>query len=124
MPDAVAERALQAWRERRQNRIAPGGLEPDWSAVEAAVQLTSLVWCLVTVGWFLPGALADRRSGGGGLNSPRLRAVVQHRLGLVANSDVPELFAGRDLGRQLSTALTSAWQSHPLPISPAFRRID
>jgi hypothetical protein len=84
--------------------------------------LASLVWCLVTVGWFLPGALADRRAGGGGPNSPLLRAVVQHRLGLVAESDVADLGASRDLARQLSAALPFERRSHQLPIAPAFRR--
>ena len=47
------------------------------------------------------------RAGGGGLDAPLLRAVVQHRLGLVADSDVADLVASRDLARQLTTALPS-----------------
>ena len=122
MPDTVAERAQQAWRERLQAGLAPSGIEPDWSAMDAAIRLASLVWSLVTVGWFLPGALADRRAGGGGLDAPLLRAVVQHRLGLVADSDVADLVASRDLARQLTTALPFERRSHQLPIAPAFRR--
>ena len=122
MPDTVSERAQRAWRDRLQAAIAPNGIGPDWSAIDTAIQLAALVWCLVTVGWFLPGALADRRAGGGGLNSPLLRAVVQHRLGLVADSDVADLGASRDLARQLAAALPFERQSHQLPIAPAFRR--
>jgi hypothetical protein len=122
MPDVVAERAQQAWQDRLQTEIAPDRNQPDWSAMNAAIQLASLVWCLVTVGWFLPGALADGRAGGGGLDAPLLRAVVQHRLGLVADSDVADLVACRDLARQLTTALPFERRSHQLPIAPAFRR--
>jgi len=121
MPDAVTEQAQQAWRERLQTRLAPYGLDPDWPAMDAAVQLASLVWCLITVGWFLPGAVADRRAGGEGINSPQLRAVVQYRLRLLATSDMPELVASRDLARQLSAAVTSVWQSQQLPLAPAFQ---
>jgi hypothetical protein len=121
MPDAVTERAQQAWRERLQTRLAPYGLDPDWPAMDAAVRLASLVWCLITVGWFLPGSVADRRAGGDGINSPQLRAVVQYRLRLLATSDMPELVASRDLARQLSAALTSVWQSQQLPFAPAFQ---
>jgi len=121
MPDTVAERAQQAWRERLQAATAPSGIDPDWAAMDAAIRLASLVWSLVTVGWFLPGALADRRAGGGGLDAPLLRAVVQHRLGLVADSDVADLVASRDLARQLATALPFERHSHQLPIAPAFR---
>lgn len=122
MPDAVAGRAEQAWRERLRAQIGPCGAEPDWASIDAAIHLASLVWCLVTVGWFLPGALADRRAGGGGGSAPLLRAVVQHRLKLVAESEVPDLVAGRELARQLTEALTSTWKPHQLPIAPAFRR--
>lgn len=121
MPDAVAERAERAWRERLRLQIGPGGSEPDWAAMEAAIHRASLVWCLVTAGWFLPGALADRRAGGGGENAPLLRAVVQHRLKIVAESDGPDFITGRELARQLSAALASIWKPHQLPIAPAFR---
>jgi hypothetical protein len=121
MPDAVAERAQQAWKDRLQVVFAPDRNEPDWSGMDAAVQLASLVWCLVTVGWFLPGALADRRAGGGDSSSPLLRAVVQHRLGSLGDSDVADLGASRDLARQLTAALPFDRQSHQLPIAPAFR---
>ena len=121
MPDAVAERAQQAWQDRLHTGVAHRGVEPDRAAMDAAIQLASLVWCLVTVGWVLPGALADRRAGGGDLSSPPLRAVVQHRLGLVADSDVADLGASRDLARQLAAALPFERQSHQLPIAPAFR---
>jgi hypothetical protein len=89
--------------------------------MDAAIELASLVWCLVTVGWFLPRALADRRAGGGDLRSPPLRAVVQHRLGLVADSDAAGLGASRDLARQLTIALPFDRRSHQLPIASAFR---
>lgn len=89
--------------------------------MDAAVRLTTLVWCLITVGWFLPGAQLDRRAGGAGLNAPRLRAVVQHRLGLLAASDATELAASRDLARQLSAALTTHWPPESLPLAPAFQ---
>ena len=122
MPDAVAKRAQQAWQVRLQAAIgSPRRVGLDWSAMDAAIQLASLVWCLVTVGWFLPRALADRRAGGGDLRSPPLRAVVQHRLGLVADSDAAGLDASRDLARQLTTALPFDRRSHQLPIAPAFR---
>ena len=124
MPDSVAERAQQAWRDRVRAGLALGGPEPDWAGMDVAVRLASLVWCLVTVGWFLPRALTDHRAGGEGVNSPLLRAVVQNRLGLVATSDVPQLAASRDLARQLSARLTSRWQSERLPLAPAFRRLS
>ncbi len=121
MPSALAERAQQAWRGRLQAGLAVRGVDLDWPAMEAAVGLASLVWCVITVGWFLPGALAGRRAGGEGLHSPQLRAVVQHRLGLVATSDIPELLASRRLARQLSSALSAIWQADQLPLAPAFR---
>jgi len=122
MPDAVAERAQQAWQDRLHTGIAHRGVEPDRAAIDAAIQVASLAWCLVTVGWFLRAALADRRAGGGDPPSPPLRAVVQHRLGLVADSHVADLGASRDLARQLTAALPFERQSHQLPIAPAFRR--
>lgn len=121
MPDTVADRAQQAWQARLQAAMRCRGVEPDWSAIDVAIQLASLVWCLVTVGWFLPGAMADRRAGGGDLRSPPLRTVVQHRLGRVADCDVADLVAGRHLARQLTTALPFGHRSHQLPIAPAFR---
>ena len=50
--------AQQAWQDRLQAAMGAGRNEPDWAAMDAAIRLASLVWCLVTVGWFLPGALA------------------------------------------------------------------
>lgn len=121
MPDALAERAQQAWRARLQAGLAVRGVDVDWPAMEASVRLASLVWCVITVGWFLPGALAGRRAGGAGPHAPQLRAVVQYRLGLVASSDIPELLASRHLARQLSSALSAIWQADQLPLAPTFR---
>lgn len=121
LPDSTAERAQQAWRERLAVGLAARGRDFDRPAMDAAVRLTTLVWCLITVGWFLPGAQLDRRAGGAGLNAPRLRAVVQHRLGLLAASDATELAASRDLARQLSAALTTHWPPESLPLAPAFQ---
>ena len=78
------------------------------------------VWSRSAGSYLVP--LADGRAGGGGLDAPLLRAVVQHRLGLVADSDVADLVASRDLARQLTTALPFERHSHQLPIAPAFRR--
>ena len=47
--------AQQAWQDRLQAAMGAGRNEPDWAAMDAAIRLASLVWCLVTVGWFLPG---------------------------------------------------------------------
>ena len=122
LPDETAERAQQAWRDRLAVGLAARGHDLDRPAMDAAVKLASLVWCLITVGWFWPGAEAGRRVGGAGPAAPRLRGVVQHRLELVAMSDVPELASTRDLAHRLSAALTTRWRPEPLPLAPAFRR--
>ncbi len=121
VPEAVAERAQQAWQERLRAAVARRGVEPDWSAMGAAIEVAALVWCVVTVGWFLPGALDDRRTGGDGLQSPLQRSVVLHRLGLIADSVAADLGASRRLARRLAAALPFDRHSHQLPMAPAFR---
>ena len=122
LPDAITARAQQAWVERLITRLAARGLTLDRPAMDVAIRLASLTWCVVTVGWFLPGAQADRHPGGQGISSPRLRAVVQHRLAQVASSSTPELNATRELARRLSAALNRNWQPETLQLAPAFRR--
>ena len=89
--------------------------------MDAAIRLASLVWCLVTVGWFLPGALADRRAGGGDLRSPSCAPWCSTVSDYLAESDDADLGASRSLARQLTAALPFDRQSHQLQIAPAFR---
>ena len=122
MPDAVAGRAEQAWQVRLRSTIGSPACRPDWSAMDAAIQLASLIWCLVTVGWFLPRALADRRAGGGDRRSPPLRDVVQHRLSWLPTPMSPASTPAAIWPVSSPTALTFDRRSHQLPIAPAFRR--
>ena len=73
--------------------------------MDAAIHLASLVWCLVTVGWILPAAMADLRVGvaiSTHLHCPQSCSTVSDWF---SDSDVVDLVASRDLARQLTTAL-------------------
>jgi aminoglycoside/choline kinase family phosphotransferase len=122
LPEATADRALQAWWDRVTASLPPAAPRPDRAAFDQEVRLAAAVWCLVTAGWFLPRAQTDGRAGGDGTPpSPQLRDVVQHRLGLVATGELPELTESRELAGRLSAALEREWRRQPLLLAPAFR---
>jgi hypothetical protein len=78
-------------------------------------------WAYISVGWFLPAALADDPpSRVPGRRMPKRRAMIQHRLGEARRC--AELPALADLAARLHDALDRRWGPHTLDHAPAFRR--
>jgi hypothetical protein len=106
LPDAVASRALTAWR---------AAIGPLPAGFEADLDRATLAWAFISAGWFLPRILAgtdtfddDRK--------PRRRAMLQHRL-----TTVPGTGPLPDLAAELAAALHREHGDHPLLLAPAFR---
>jgi hypothetical protein len=118
LPADVTELAHHAWLSRLSAGLADRGLVLDEQAMDAAIRRASLVWCLITVGWFLPRAVAGRRAAGP--RAPDLTAVIQHRLELIAAAELPGITASQGLARRLVAVLASRWTAPPLPLAPAF----
>ncbi|GAB3998375.1 phosphotransferase family protein [Nocardioides marmoraquaticus] len=106
VPEAEVARALARYG---------GRVSPDDLAV------TTLVWSVVSPGWFLPRALGDDHAG----TDPRVpgrRAMVLHRLARAAASEAPSPLAPLvDLAARAHDALRARWGDVPLPLGPVWR---
>lgn len=119
LPADVSELAHRAWLNRLSTRLADRDLTLDEPAMDAAIRRAGLVWCLITIGWFLPRAVAGRRSAGP--RAPELTSVIQHRLQLITAAELPGISATQVLARRLLAVLAARWPAVALPLAPAFR---
>lgn len=110
IPDAVAERALDAYRAT--SAMTTAGFDSD---VEAAV----VGWVFMSVALFLPRALTeDVPPGNPKKPAPNRRALILHRLERASRS--PETPALARLAVDLHAALAARWGALTLPYAPAF----
>jgi hypothetical protein len=111
IPDASAERALDAYREQAVAGIPHVGSD----AFLADVELARVCWALISVAWSLTTALRDDQHPHAA--SPATRPRMQHRLRLVAESATAAApFAGAVLEHT-----RGAWGDLALPLAPAYR---
>jgi len=120
LPAEVTARALQAW-QRTVAPVAPVVLTPPFRDDLARA---TTAWVFISTGWFLGPALDGdppptdpaRRS-----MIPTRRALLQHRLRLVAEQETAVLPALQELAAQACDAAVRQWGRHPLPLAAAFR---
>jgi hypothetical protein len=111
VPDATAERALDAYRAA----AAEGIPYVATDAFSVDVATARVCWALVTVSWSLTAALREEQTPHPA--SPGTRPRMQHRLGLVAASGSPAAqFAGEVLERT-----RQRWGDLALALAPAYR---
>jgi len=111
IPDASAERALDAYRGAAVEGIPYVASDAFAHDVEAA----RAVWALVSVSWSLRTALREEQTPHPA--SPRTRPRMQHRLALVAESGtVAAAFAGEVLEHT-----RRQWGDLALALAPAYR---
>jgi len=114
MPDAVAERAVAAYR------AAVGLSYVDSPEFDRDLAAAVAGWALMSTSWFLPRAMAnepprpDRA-----LIAPTRRAIILYRLDVARRS--PELPALAELAGRLREALVARWGDVALALAPAFR---
>ena len=114
MPNAVAERAVAAYRAAANlSYVDSPEFDRDLAAAVAG-------WALMSTSWFLPRAMAnepprpDRA-----LIAPTRRAIILYRLDVARRS--PELPALAELAGRLREALVARWGDVALALAPAFR---
>lgn len=114
LPDDVVAAAVRRYEAAR-------GLEPVAVAHDLAV--ATLLWAVVSPGWFLSRALHPET--GDAEDDPRVptrRAMVQHRLRVAAGIDAPRgLEALPVFAERLHAALAARWGGVRLPLGPAWR---
>jgi hypothetical protein len=111
IPDATAERAMDAYREAAVERIPYVGSDAFLADVAAA----RTCWALVSVAWSLSTALREEQTPHPA--SPGTRPRMQHRLALVAASGtVAATFAGEVLEHT-----RQRWGDLALALAPAYR---
>jgi hypothetical protein len=117
IPEDVAEQAIEAYRA--------AFAMPDAGAAgfRRDVRAAAVGWACMSVGWFLPRALAEERAvADPDKPAPNLRASILHRLDLARRSaDGPAL---AELAGRLHHTLTGRWGELTLPYAPAFDRPD
>jgi hypothetical protein len=111
IPEATADRALDAYRERAADGIAYVATD----AFEADVAAARACWALVTVSWSLAAALREEQTPHPA--SPGTRPRMQHRLGLVAASGT----AAADFAAAVLEHTRRAWGDLALDLAPAYR---
>lgn len=118
LPDDVARRALGHWRTGVAT-VAPHVASTDF---EADLAVAEMGWAMMSTAWFLEGAMgeADERLPQP-LEAPTRRAMLLHRLSLVAVATDTRLAPLRDLAREVYAAAQESWGDVPLPLAPAFR---
>jgi hypothetical protein len=115
LPDDVVEQAVARYRDALATQL-PYVATPDFEHDLAAA--TDL-WAVLYSSWFLPLTVAGDPVAAEGLDSPRRRALMLHRLDLVERTSMsPEIaaFAG-----QLRKTLVDSWGEVPLDLAAAFR---
>ncbi|MFC7241277.1 phosphotransferase [Catellatospora aurea] len=115
LPDDVADRAVARYREAMAAHL-PYVSTPEFDRDLASA---TVLWAALYSSWFLPQTLAADPAAAKGLDSPRRRALLLHRLDLARRtSALPEIaaFAG-----ELREALVGRWGEVPLALARAFR---
>ncbi len=116
LPDEVAAAALARWR----SLVAPALDDADAAALDRAVLDATVAWALVGSAWLLRSALdGDPPAADPRRPRPTRRALIQHRLGLVA-ARTPSA-ALQTLAEEALAAVGRLWGDHPLGVAPAFR---
>lgn len=114
VPDGVSALALKAYLE------AAYGEEGPPTSFEADLDAATLLWCILSVSWFLAAALdPESVHNTDDARIPGRRALILARLGLALDVPGPErlmTWAG-----SLRQALLARWGEHPLRLAPAFR---
>jgi hypothetical protein len=111
IPDATAERTLDAYREEAAVGIPYVGTEAFLADVEAARSC----WALVSVAWSLTTALREDEMPHPA--SPGTRPRMQHRLQVVARSGTD----AADFAGEVLEHTRSRWGDLALPLAPAYR---
>ena len=114
VPDGVSGLALEAYLD------ASYGTDGPPSTFEADLDAATLLWCLLSVSWFLPAALnADSSQNADDDWMPGRRTLTLARLGLAAAVPGPQPLVG--WAESVRTELLARWGDHPLRLAPAFR---
>lgn len=114
VPDGISALALQAYLD------ASYGIDGPPSTFPADLDAATLLWCLLTVSWFLPAALdADSAHLADDDRMPGRRTLTLARLGLAAGLPGPRPLVS--WVESLRTELLGRWGDHPLRLAPAFR---
>jgi hypothetical protein len=111
IPDATAERTLDAYREQAAVAIPYVGTD----AFLADVEVARTCWALVTVSWSLTTALREDQQPHPA--SPGTRPRMQHRLRLVAESGTD----AAAFGSAVLEHTRERWGDLALPLAPAYR---
>jgi hypothetical protein len=111
IPEATADRALDAYRQRAAEGVAYVATD----AFEADVATARACWALVTVSWSLATALREEQVPHPA--SPGTRPRMQHRLALVASSGT----AAADFAGAVLDHTREQWGDLALPLAPAYR---
>jgi hypothetical protein len=120
LPNDLAGRALGHWRNGLA-AVAPHVASTDF---EGDLAVAEMGWALMSASWFLETAMreADERlAPSPDAVTPTKRAMLLHRLSLVARSSDRRLAPLRGLAAKVHTAALARWGEVPLPLAPAFR---
>lgn len=114
VPDGVSALALKGYLDVAYgSQGAPATFEDDLDAA-------TLLWCLLSVSWFLPTALeSDSAHNVDDDRVPGRRTLILARLGLAARVSGPRHLVM--WAESLRTALLARWGDQPLRLAPAFR---
>jgi hypothetical protein len=119
IPETVGSAALDQYFTAMNGTIVGA----DRVVFDDFVAEATVAWALISVSWFLPGALRRNDTMGPlGFTAPPRRATVLHRFGVVA--DTAESQGYRNLAtaaRSWQRAFERMWGPQKLPTAPALR---
>ncbi|MBG6097659.1 hypothetical protein [Nocardioides luteus] len=114
VPDGVSSLALQAYLDAAYGTVGPP------STFEADLEAATVLWCLLSVSWFLPASLdTDAAHNADDDRMPGRRTLTLARLGLAAGLSGPQPLV--TWAEALHRELVGRWGDHPLRLAPAFR---
>ncbi|WP_328531824.1 hypothetical protein OG984_12165 [Nocardioides sp. NBC_00368] len=114
VPDGVSSLALQAYLDASYGTAGPP------STFEADLDAATVLWCLLSVSWFLPASLdTDAAHNADDDRMPGRRALTLARLGRAVGLSGPQPLA--TWAEALHRELVGRWGDHPLRLAPAFR---
>jgi len=112
IPDDLAAAAITRYRDLAAPAF-PYVATPDF---ERDVEVAAVLWCLMSVSWYLAEALKNDTTLGDG---PRRRGIIQQRLRICAGqSHLPRIAS---FAKHLHEASIAAWGSHEVLLARAFR---
>jgi hypothetical protein len=119
LPRRAAAEALARWRAA----VAPAIPAVAGDDFDRDLDAAVVAWAVISSAWFLADAVAEEPEppGGGQGRGPTRRAVIRHRMGLVAERRTvsPPL---ADLAEEVLTATADRWGDTRLDVAPAYRR--